>query len=149
MTNWHPALELPPMDPSPRNEPAFTNLFFYYNVFYPQRESNLQSNSSILNNTEKCFMRLIWGSSFWLRLWSLATMQALHLPPHSPCWVPQFPLSLFHCTGPATALEASLLNTHPMPRSHRIAFISSATCRTIHNLLACQKYSVEEEFGQE
>jgi hypothetical protein len=63
--------------------------------------------------------------------------------------VPQFPLSLFHCTGPATALQASLLNTHPMPRSHRIAFISSATCRTIHNLLACQKYSFEEKFGQE
>jgi hypothetical protein len=55
MTNCHLALELPPMDPSPQNEAAFTNLFFHYNVFYTHRGSNLQSNSYILNNTEKWF----------------------------------------------------------------------------------------------
>jgi len=54
------------MDPSPQNEPAFTNLFFHYNVFYTHRGSNLQSNSYILNNTEKWFYEV--AMSFMLLL---------------------------------------------------------------------------------
>ncbi len=97
MTNWHLALELPPMDPSPQNEAAFTNLFIHYNVFYTHRGSNLQSNSYTLNDTEKWFYEVAMSFMLLVQTSKFSNYASIALTTTQPLLSASNPLSPFHC----------------------------------------------------